>query len=317
MMNNRAIRYVHIFSIGGIISLFLFVMAGLGSCKKNPPPAPAPTTPLQQLVNTDTTLSLFHRMLFRANENGLLTDNSITLLLPTNTALRAAGYTQTIIDSSSAFMIDKLVRYHFITTRITPDSNGYKGFLTLTGYNVYGMTDSLGQTWFNGDPVTGKSSPVGKALTYRLNIMPLQTPADSLPQLLNTDTSLAYLAEAYKRTNFYDSFLLTGNYTVLAPVNSAFIKAGYDSLGAIDSANFASLVTLLQAQVATGSYFTNTLKGLTTIPSLSGGTITVSYQNGILQFSGPNNTVPAKLLTGNQTAGNTIILHKTDGLISP
>jgi fasciclin domain-containing protein len=317
MMNNRAIRYVHIFSIGGIICLFLFVIAGLGSCKKNPPPAPAPTTPLQQLVNTDTTLSLFHRMLFRANENGLLTDNSITVLLPTNTALRAAGYNMTIIDSSSAYVIDNLVRYHFLTSLITPDSNGYKSYLTQAGYNIYGMKDSTGQIWFNGNPVTGKSTTVGKALTYRLNIAPMQGPVDSLTDLLNGDTSLAYLAEAYKRTNFYDSFLLSGNYTILAPDNSAFINAGYDSLGAIDSANFAGLVTLLQAQVVTGSYFTNILKGQTTIPSFSGGSIAVTIQNGVLQFSGPHNTVPANLLTGNQTAGNTIIVQRVDGLIVP
>lgn len=316
-MNNRATRYVHIFSIGGIISLFLFVMAGLDSCKKNPPPAPATTTPLQLLVNTDTTLSLFHRMLFRANENGLLTDNSITLLLPTNTALRAAGYNITAIDSGSAYLIDNLVQYHFITSLVTPDSNGYKSYLTQAGYYIYGMKDSTGQIWFNGNPVTGKATQEGKALTYRLNMAPMQTPADSLPDLFNADSSLAYLAEAYRRTNFYDSFLLSGNYTILAPNNSAFINAGYDSIGAIDSANFAGLVTLLQAQVVNGSWFTNILKGQTTIPGFSGGSIAVTIQNGILQFASPHNTAPVNLLTGNQTAGNTIIVHRVDGLIAP
>lgn len=288
---------------------------GLNGCKKSAP-AKVVLTPLQNLINTDTTLSLFHQMLLQANETGLLNDNSVTLLLPTNAAFRSAGYTNVTIDSLSNYIADNLIRYLFITSRINPDSSTYNGYPTLAGYTVYGMTDSNQHILFNASQVTGKDSVVGNALVYRLS-SPLQVPVDSLNDLLGADTNLTFLAEAFRRTNLFDSLLITGNYTLLAPVNNAFINAGYDSIGAIDSANINSLISLLEYHVAPGLYFTNTLAGLSAIPTLSNGSVTVSVQNGILHFSGGSNPVPATWLYGNQTAGNTIIVHRIDQVLSP
>jgi uncharacterized surface protein with fasciclin (FAS1) repeats len=288
---------------------------GLDGCKKSTP-AKVVLTPLQNLINTDTTLTLFHQMLLQANEAGLLNDNTVTLLLPTNAAFRSAGYTNIIIDSLPSYISDNLIRYLFITSHINPDSSAYNGYPTLTGYNVYGMTDSTHHIWFNASQVSGKDSVVGNTLVYRLTT-PLQVPFDSLTDLLGADSNLTFLAEAFRRTNLFDSLLITGNYTLLAPVNNAFINAGYDSIGAIDSANINSLISLLEYHVIPGLYFTNTLTGLSAIPTLSNGSVTVSVQNGILHFSGGSNPVPATWLYGNQTAGNTIIVHRIDQVLSP
>ena len=56
--------------LSGLLSL-LFI--GFLACKKTAPPKLV-ITPLQTLVNTDTTLTLFHRMILQANDAALLND---------------------------------------------------------------------------------------------------------------------------------------------------------------------------------------------------------------------------------------------------
>jgi uncharacterized surface protein with fasciclin (FAS1) repeats len=105
------------------------------------------------------------------------------------------------------------------------------------------------------------------------------------------------------------------NYTILAPVNSAWLKAGYDSLPQIDSADVNTMLNLAKHHVLTDRLFTNTLAGLTSVTTLQGGSLTVEVSNGQLQFTG--NGSPAHVLTGNQPAGKTFVLHTIDELLSP
>jgi len=296
-------------------SLVLLIFCWLASCNKTPAPVKNPITPLQFLINTDTSFSIFHRMILQANEAGLVSNDSVTFLIPTNAAFRSAGYNEGSIDTLPSSTADRLIRYHYISSRVVPGGNTYTGYPTLLGYPIYGMTDGAHQIWFNGTPVTGDTANVGNVLVYRLSA-PLQPPADSLNILFAQDSTLSFLAEVFLRTNL-DSVLFSGNYTLLAPVNSAFIAAGYDSLGAIDAADSATLVQLVKYHTLTGDYFTNILMGVSTVPTLQGSPVTVSSQNGILQFSGANNPVPANWLSGNQLAGSTLIVHRIDRVLSP
>ena len=300
----------------GIGGLAIVLFVSLASCSKPAPPAKVVITPMQTLVNSDSTLTLFHRMLLQANDAALLADDSITWLLPTNAAFLSAGYTELIIDSLSASAADNLIRYHYLTSRVVPDSGSYLGYASLLGYNVYGMSDSAHHIYFSGNTATGPATTVGKALVYRLNL-PMTAPGDSLNVLLEGDSTLSFLSEVFLRTNLYDSLLTSGNFTLLAPNNTAFINAGYDSLGAIDSANINTLLTLVEYHVVTGSYFTNTLMGLNSLSTLQGGTVGVSVLNGALQFKGNSNASAANLVSGNQMAGNTIVVQRIDQVLSP
>jgi uncharacterized surface protein with fasciclin (FAS1) repeats len=301
---------------GYILGLFFLAVA---SCtKKETAPAPIPITPLQVLVNSDSTLSYYHRLIILANETGLLADDTVTLLIPTNSAFRAAGYTQSFIDSLQTSAAGNLVRYLFIPFRTNvpnTDSTAYTPYATLSGYSIYGMPNSQG-ILFNGAQAVRDTARSGKAQVYRLNAT-LSAPVDSLPDYLASDTSLTFLAEAFRRTNLYDSLLLSGNYTLLAPVNSAFMNAGYDSLPAIDSADLGSLIRLLEYHVATGVRFANTLAAASPLMTIEGGTIDVTIVSGGIQFTGNNNTVPALLLQGDQMVGSRIVVQRISQLLLP
>jgi uncharacterized surface protein with fasciclin (FAS1) repeats len=294
---------------------WIFLLAGFGSCRKTDAPVYNSITPLQSLINTDTSFSLFHRMLLIANETGMLADNPVTLLIPTNAAFRAAGYSERYIDSLAPSVADRLVSYHFIPQIAQPDSNGYSSYPTHLGYLLYGEKDSGKQVWFNGAPVIGDTIMAGKALVYTLNNI-LLTPSDSLNHTLAQDSTLSFTAALFQRTGL-DTALTPGFFTVLAPNNTAWINAGYDSVGAIDSADFNTMLNLAKFHVLPGQYFSNQLAGLNNVITLQGGSLAVSVQNGVIQFKGNGNTVPANILTANQPAGNTYVIHKIDQVLSP
>lgn len=301
----------------GMAGFMLLMASVLPSCKKAAPAAKVTLTPMQTLVNSDTTLTLFHQMLLQANDAGLLAnDSAITWLLPTNAVLRAGGYTEIFIDSMSSFQADELIRYSYLSGKVTPQSGSYTGYSTLLGYTIYGMTDSSSTVYFNGNTAASNPTTVGNALVYRMNTIP-STPADSLLALLEGDSTLSILAEVFVRTNLVDSLLQNGTFTLLAPDNNAFINAGYDSVGAIDSANFSTILQLAEYHVVTGAYFTNTLLGASSLTSLQGETVAVSVSNGTTQFKGKTNTSNANLIYSNQVAGSNIIVQKIDEVLSP
>jgi uncharacterized surface protein with fasciclin (FAS1) repeats len=298
-----------------LLVYWMVLLAGISSCRKSQPPAANPITPLQSLINTDTSYSLYHRMLLIANETRLLADNPATLLIPTNDAFRAAGYPEGAIDSLAPSAADRLIRYHFITRVIQPDSNGYAPYPTDLGFSLYGERDSTQQIWFNGASASGDTTMVGKALVYRLNSV-LLSPWDSLMLSLDMDSSLSFTAELMRRTGL-DSTLGPGNFTVLAPVNTAWISAGYDSVGAIDSADSATMLHLAQYHVVPGQYFSNQLAGVNTVITWQGGSIAVSLAGGALQFKGNGNAAPAKVLVADRPAGNTYVIYKIDAVLTP
>jgi hypothetical protein len=300
----------------GVLMGFFF--AGVLSCKKSPPAKPIPITPLQTLVNSDTTLTLFHQMLIDANDVVLLKDTTASLLIPTNAVLRQAGFTPVIIDSTSSFILDEMLRYNYVLSpEITPDS-GYSAYPTLLGAPLYIERDTASGLLLLNAGATAGSTPmtVGKASVYFLNTL-LPLAADSLPALLQSDSSLSFFAAALAISNIYDSTLLTGSYTILAPVNSAFIQAGYDSIGAIDSANTDTLIALVQGQIIKGLYLTNNFPIPGPVFDMLGNAVTVGLNNGMLQFSAAGNAVPVHWVSGNLVSGGNIVVHRTDGILSP
>jgi len=300
--------------IGGFFSLFLI---GAFSCKKSATVSYNPPTPLQTLVNTDTTLTLFHHLLLRGNDAALLVDDSATLLIPTNQALRQAGYGESIVDSVSSSLADQMLRYQYLPSGLVADSLTPTANPTLLGSPIYAQRQNNGTILFNSyASASGNTRQVGKARVYFIDA-PLTPGVDSLPLIFQYDTSLTFLARAFSVTNFYDSALLPGNgsYTLLAPVNDAFRNAGYDSVGAIDSANINTLVQLLGNQVVKGIYFSSSFPA--SVQRLQGSDISVTYSGGLPLFTSQGSPGPISLLYGNQVAGSRLILHWTNGILSP
>jgi len=303
-------------SFTNIIAVVLSVLLlAVFACKKSTPAKKLVLQPLQTLLNTDTTLTLYHRMILRANDAALLNDSPVTFLFLRNSVLLHAGYGEIAIDSMSATLADRIVRYNYLPSGITTDSAGYTPNPTLLGVPLYILKNSSSQYFANGSvTIPVQPSQVGQTIVlYPDSLIP--PAADSLSEIIQSDSSLTYISEVLNRTNLYDSLLMTGSYTLLAPTNAAFQQAGWDSLGAIDSAGIDTLLQLAMNQVVKGSYFSNNFPSAVT--TLTGGGITVNIVNGFLQFSTSGNSTPVNWISGDQVAGPTLILHRTNGILTP
>jgi len=298
--------------IAGILAMLLVASV---ACKKASPAKPIVLMPLQALLNTDTTLTLYHRMILRANDAALLNDSPKVFLFLRNAVLENAGYGEVAIDSMSSELADRIVRYNFLPSGLSTDSSGYTPNPTLLGVPLYVMKTGNNQLFLNGSVTApNQANAVGQASVYYLDSL-VPPAADSVAEIIQYDSTLTYMGEVLTRTNLYDSILLKGSYTLLAPTNTAFQNAGWDSIGAIDSAGIDTLLQLALNQVVKGSYFTNMFPA--SLTTVYGGGVTVSMVNGFLEFSTSGNATPVNWLSGNQVAGPTLILHHTDGVLKP
>ncbi|MEP6750741.1 MAG: fasciclin domain-containing protein [Bacteroidota bacterium] len=303
-----------------MIQVLFFVIAltaMLPSCKKTTAvfvPIKIFSTPLQALINSDTSLSVFYALVKKAKDTAMYggTD-SITVLIPINGAFASQGITFSTVSSMSAATADSLLRYYFIPAYDSLTLGSFS-FTNKLGSVIYGSTDGV-STYFNGIPAARQSLPGSNAVVFKLGL-PL-FPAISVASVIASDTTLSYFAEAVKHTNV-NLIPASGWNTILAPVDTAFIAAGYATLGSIDSADVATLANILQYHILPGQYFISNFSGLSTVATLQGENINVTFDgNGLVQFAGKGDTVTAGITVSNRISGGNIIIHNISRVLTP
>jgi uncharacterized surface protein with fasciclin (FAS1) repeats len=302
--------------------LKLVILAASGlvifeSCHKdnNPTPTPVTNSPLQEYISGDTSLSIFNAAITKSGNASLYAgSDSVTVLAPTNDAFRAAGITQSTIAGMSSSAVDSLLRYHFINQSADLANGKYNTYTSDLGSRVYGYGGTTDSNYFNGAQATKVAVTNSKATVYRLNTV-LNVPYASGSSYLSSDTSLTYFNEALRRSGI-DLSTDTGWNTVLVPTNSAFRAAGYDSLGAIDNLDSASLRSALMYHILPGQYFANSYTGLTTVPtSVTGSNISIGTSPNGATFSGAGNTTPVGFAGNSVLAGNNTIYQPVNGIV--
>jgi hypothetical protein len=150
---------------------------------------------LQAYIGGDTS-SIFNAAISKAGDNSLYGgSDSVTVLAPTNDAFRAAGITESTINSISASTVDSLLRYHFINQSANLQTGSYTSFASNLGSSVYGYGGSADSNYFNGAQSTRVDVTGSKATVYLLNtplVIPFATGAD----YLHSDTALSFFSEA-------------------------------------------------------------------------------------------------------------------------
>jgi uncharacterized surface protein with fasciclin (FAS1) repeats len=300
-----------------MFSALFFAACHKDNSTPNPTPTPTANTPLQSYISGDTSLSIFNAAITKAGDGTLYggTD-SVTVLAPTNDAFRAAGISAASINNMSASAVDSLLRYHFINGSANLKTGSYNSYTSELGSRVYGYGGSTDSNYFNGAQATRVAVPGSTATVYRLNStlgIPYGTGAD----YLQSDTSLSYFSEALTHSGINLSSD-TGWTTVLAPTNSAFRTAGYNSLSDIDNADSATLRHTLMYHVLPGEYFTNSYNGLSSVQtSNTGSSINIGTGATGTTFTGAGNSSSVGFAGSNVLAGNNTIYQPINGVLTP
>ncbi len=299
-----------------IIAGFIFA-----ACHKDnsstPTPPPVTPTPLQSYISTDTSLSIFNAAIAKAGDEALYgSSDSVTVLVPTNDAFRAAGISAATISGMSASQVDSLLKYHYINQGPDLKTGVYTSYTTKLGPNIYGYGGATGMNYYNGSQAAMVNVPNSKATVYRLNT-PLGVPFSTDNNYLSSDTSLSYFSAALARSGI-DLSQDTGWTTVLAPTNDAFRNAGYATVSDINSADSATLRRTLMYHVLPGQYFANSYSGLTNVPTYgSSQTITIGSSTNGATFTGSGNSSSVGFAGSSQLAGSNTIFQPVNGVVLP
>jgi uncharacterized surface protein with fasciclin (FAS1) repeats len=298
-----------------IVSALLFA-----ACHKDnsaPQTTNTTPTPLQTYISGDTSLSIYNAAIARAGDNSLYGgSDSVTVLVPTNNAFRAAGISTTTIANMSSTAVDSLLRYDFISKSANLTQGSYGTYTSALGPSVYGYGGSTDSNYFNGAQATRVAVPGSNATVYRLNST-LGIPYPSGSAYLQSDTSLSYYSEALNHAGI-NLATDTGWSTVLVPNNNAFRAAGYNTVGDIDNADSATLRRRLMYGILPGQYFTNSYNGLSSVQtSVPNSTIGVGNGESGTIFTGTGNSSSIGFAGSNVVAGSNTIYQPVNGVLAP
>jgi uncharacterized surface protein with fasciclin (FAS1) repeats len=232
-----------------VIAIALTTIITQMSCNKDldtpPQPEEAGVT-VGQYLKTTPGYSLFLAAATKAGLMPLLSDsaNKITLFLPTDGAMNAAGLTEGVILLAPATTLDSLLKYHIVSGKVTSDifantspnvrfpsnlaldaNNGFIRMSVFPALQTPATSPSV-----NNAPITIPNIVTNNGIIHVIGI-PLAPPTGTLKKVIASESTLSYFRAAVTRADSgsvglsrFDSLMNYNvlNMTVLAPNDNAF-----------------------------------------------------------------------------------------------
>ena len=306
-MKKRFINCLYYFAFVGLL--------GNSACnKKESFDMPSSAVSLYQVVKEDSyNFSAFRSLIDRAGLKDLYDQpGNYTVFAPSNSAFTAAGYTNAVIQATSADSIQRLVKNHIVEGKVDIRAiSGTEELTALSGEKI--KVQKIGDAiYIDGSDVTNPKTVTATNGTLNVINKLLVTKASILERIntyvnATSNSTLTFCAAAIARasegsTNLAQ--LLTdpkGEYTFFAPNNGAFTDAGF-TLAKITSFDPDSLTRLLQYQLLPGRRLVSDLDSLP-VNSVAGvpiyfdrrktTTTTYNYANGIVFGGGGSSNMLA------------------------
>jgi uncharacterized surface protein with fasciclin (FAS1) repeats len=303
--------------------LMLFFSALLiVSCKDDADKA-VPKTISDHIIETPN-LSILEAAIRHAGLVDALKSGYLTIFAPDDSAFVASGYSsESAITSLPPADVKKLLEYHILAERIQSSDlqNGPNSVRkSFSGDSIYIGKNENG-VFVNGHAIKYREVSTANGVIHLVDHV-LTPPTKNIVELVQTDADLTFLTAAVARVAaaFPQVTALlsarSGNYTVFAPNNQAFMNAGFTSLGQIQTANVATLSNVLLYHLVAVRIFTNNMAPGKITTMSSGKTIDVTTTNGIKLTGNGNIGFSASIVKADQLATNGTV-HTIDRLLVP
>jgi uncharacterized surface protein with fasciclin (FAS1) repeats len=312
----QKISRLHVIRCLAILPLFAICMA---ACKKDAVVAAAKTIAVQLAADTD--YSLLSAAIVKAGLTDALTKGTLTIFAPNNAAFAASGIDKAFIDKAVATDLATLLKYHVLDTKI--DAAGIPAAAntakaTLDGKNLF-ITKVGDKVSINGVLVTKADGAAGNGVIHQIGRL-LTPPSGTVIQAAQANANLSYLVAAILKCKLETAFGAE-NITAFAPVNAAFIEAGYKTILEIqnlDAAKTTALSNILQYHIVNARAFATNLTNSQQITMANKGTVKVGIEaTGAVAVQGNGNGVKfANATTLNSIATNGVI-HIIDRVLLP
>jgi len=208
-----------------------FLLAGVTACKNKL--AEPPEVSLLQTISEQPEYSLFLYGINKARYESLLsTSPSVTVLLPSNSAFISAGYDSAKLRDMDTNSVAALIGYHLIGETVTPSRIAAASRLeTRAGYYLH--TSNNNGLFINNVRIDGTYISAANGIVIPISTV-LSPPKERIYATLQADTSFSLYFQAVTRDSlrrklFKDTFNTGNLFTVFAPTNNAFRRAGIDA----------------------------------------------------------------------------------------
>lgn len=298
------------------------------SCKDDTDKA-VPKTISDHIIETSN-LTILEAAIRHAGLTDALKSGYLTIFAPDDSAFVASGFaSESAITALPAEDVKKLLEYHIISERVqsTDLQNGPNSVLiSFSKDSIYVGKNDTG-IFVNGNSIKRKDLKTANGVVHIVDHV-LTPPTQTLSQLVQSNTDFSFLVAAITRVAMSSSTVPqvsallsafasnSGNYTVFAPTNQAFINAGYTTVEKIQTTNATTLANLLLYHIVSVRIFTNNMVAGKITPMASGKTIDVTTTNGIKLTGSGNNGLSSSIVKPNQLATNGIV-HTIDRLLIP
>lgn len=227
------------------------------------PPRNTDKKTISQLVSTTPGFELLKAALART---GLVDDlnnksGNFTVFAPTNEAFMAAGFRNTAdIAKADKDVLKNIILYHALGSRVPanaiPEANN-TAVNTLQGSPIY-ATRSGSNVSINGVRVIRADINASNGVVHVINRV-LIPASGNIVQTAIANPNFSYLVAAVVRADLGGALSGTGPFTVFAPINQAFIDAGFPTIESINNAPQATLQRILLYHVVGARVFSTQL----------------------------------------------------------
>ncbi|MEO8412686.1 MAG: fasciclin domain-containing protein [Ginsengibacter sp.] len=281
---------------------------------------------IYQTISTDAQYSYLTAAVNKAGLVAALNEankTGLTLFAPTNSAFKAAGFNSvsdlaTIPDS----ILTKVLLYHVLDSKVeaaqVPQASNTP-VVTLNMQPIYATRTSDNKVFINGVQVIKADIKCTNGIIHSINRV-LMPATGTIVETAIGNPNLSLLVAAVLRasqgnTNVAEVLSGTGPFTVFAPVNQAFINAGFANEAAINAADPNTLTAILTYHVISGRIFSSDLTNGAMPATVNGEKVTIDLSSGA-SVKGNSNTTASKIIAADIVTTNGVV-HAIDQVLLP
>jgi uncharacterized surface protein with fasciclin (FAS1) repeats len=251
-------------------------------------------------------------------------DGSYTLFAPTNDAFVAAGFTSIQdIMNAPVEVLKPILLYHVLGVEVSSanvPAGPNAAVQTLNGSDVYVTRKQDVSVFVNAAPVILANVNAVNGVIHVIDKVLIPPTGNIVQNAIAAKPEFTYLVAAVLRasqgaTNVASLLSGTGPFTVFAPVNQAFIDAGFATINDIVTANPDVLTSILGYHVIDARVFSSDLTNEMTPGMLLGGNTTITLTNGPM-IMGNNNSRASNIVKTDIVSTNGVI-HVIDRVLLP
>ncbi len=274
------------------------------------------------IVMENNSYSLLESAVTKANLGATLNGaGPFTVFAPADASFNASGITSSVIASTPADELEEILLYHTIGAKVMAADvpAGPNAAVTTAGGDPVYVTKNSNGVFVNGWKVTTADIAASNGVIHSIE-RALIPPMGNLVEVAQANDNFTYLVAAVLRasegsTNVAQVLTSDGPFTVFAPVNQAFIDAGFPTIASIQAADPNTLASILTYHVVPSRAFSSDLSDGQNLTTAHGGTVRVGLgSNATLKGNG--NTTNANITAVNVMATNGVV-HVIDKVLLP